>query len=168
MHSSPRNLEYHGDRHFKRIVPPPNVPDRASFREIVPPRTSCLKSEAGEMAASTLASSGFALPGAIPAPERTGRSVAPGFGLIVPRGSVNRCCPVGSVPAIFAACLVDLRPGRLVGRRIDQVEPQCGQRRRDRLAVVCQERAPGRRSIGACGSWAESPDGPDGPAVPTG
>ena len=37
--------------------------------------------EAGETAASTLARPGFALPGAIPPPERAGRSVAVAPGL---------------------------------------------------------------------------------------
>jgi hypothetical protein len=50
--------------------PPPDVPDRASFREVLPPRTSCFKTEAGKEAASTLARAVFALPGATPPTER--------------------------------------------------------------------------------------------------
>jgi hypothetical protein len=44
----------HRDRKFNRIVPPPDVPDRSSFREIVPLRSSRVKSEADKMAASAI------------------------------------------------------------------------------------------------------------------
>ncbi|MDP6385042.1 MAG: phosphoglycerate mutase family protein, partial [Planctomycetota bacterium] len=46
------------DRKFNRIVPPPDVPDRSSFREIVPLRSSRVKSEADKMAASAIARPG--------------------------------------------------------------------------------------------------------------
>ncbi len=72
------------------------------------------------MAARPLARPDFALPGAVPPAERADRSVSvpPGFGLVDTRSSVAQCCPLGSVPAVLAAGLVDLRPGRPVDRRI--------------------------------------------------
>jgi len=63
-------------RNSNRIVPPPGVPDRASFREIVPPRTSQFQWEADRIPARALARPGFELPGTTLPPERADRSVA--------------------------------------------------------------------------------------------
>jgi len=108
------------------------------------------------MAASALARPGFAPLGVTSPPERADRSVSvvPGLGLVGTRGSVDRRCPVGSVPAVPAAGLVDLRPGRLGGRRLRRLEPQFGLRRcpgrqnrrwRGRLVDVCQDPLDDRR-----------------------
>ena len=73
------------------------------------------------MAASAVARPGSALPSTRSPAERADRSlcVAPGFGLVGTCGSGARCCPVGSVQAVPAAGLVDLRPGRLGGRGVE-------------------------------------------------